>query len=467
MPPIEVQFLGAARQVTGSCHLLCFNQIQLLLDCGLQQGGAELTKTADVQFDFDPKTIDLLILSHAHIDHSGLLPLLVARGFAGHIYCSSGTALALPVLLKDSVSLYLRELEQHNKKRRRQGLPELQAQMNDDDVEAVLDQLKPLPYLSPKQIAPGVTLELRDAGHILGSAIVLLDFANGNNDKRLVFSGDLGNPATVLMTNPALVEHADLVLLEGTYGDRNHPNSEAALDELAAVLAQAAMDGGNVFIPAFALGRSQEVLYYLAKLHYQKRLVQQQIFLDSPMAIEILKLYQWCFDALDEADLKAIGYQPGMALQQLLPMLTLTASPEASMAINQFDSGAIVIAGSGMCNGGRILHHFKHNLWKPNNHVIFVGFQAAGSLGRMIVDGVKTLKIYGEEIAVKAKIHQLSGLSAHAGQADLLAWASQIQGAPQFYLVHGELPALEALQQKLQQLGIKAQIPSRLDRICF
>jgi len=467
MPPIEVQFLGAARQVTGSCHLLCFNQIQLLLDCGLQQGGAELTKTADVQFDFDPKTIDLLILSHAHIDHSGLLPLLVARGFAGHIYCSSGTALALPVLLKDSVSLYLRELEQHNKKRRRQGLPELQAQMNDDDVEAVLDQLKPLPYLSPKQIAPGVTLELRDAGHILGSAIVLLDFANGNNDKRLVFSGDLGNPATVLMTNPALVEHADLVLLEGTYGDRNHPNSEAALDELAAVLAQAAMDGGNVFIPAFALGRSQEVLYYLAKLHYQKRLVQQQIFLDSPMAIEILKLYQWCFDALDEADLKAIGYQPGMALQQLLPMLTLTASPEASMAINQIDSGAIVIAGSGMCNGGRILHHFKHNLWKPNNHVIFVGFQAAGSLGRMIVDGVKTLKIYGEEIAVKAKIHQLSGLSAHAGQADLLAWASQIQGSPQFYLVHGELPALEALQQKLQQLGIKAQIPSRLDRICF
>lgn len=467
MQPIDIQFLGAARQVTGSCHLLRFQNLQILLDCGLQQGGDELIKSEDFQFEFDPKAIDLLILSHTHIDHSGLLPVLLARGFSGPIYCSSGTALTLPVLLKDSVSLYLRELEQKNKKRRRQALPELAAQMSFADVDAVLDLLKPLPYLSPKQIAPGVTLELRDAGHILGSAIVLLDFSDGNNGKRLVFSGDLGNPATVLMANPALVESADLVLLEGTYGDRNHPNSEAALDELAAVLAQAAQDGGNVFIPAFALGRSQEVLYYLAKLHYQQRLVQQQIFLDSPMAIEILKLYQWCFDALDEADLKAIGYQPGMALQQLLPMLTLTASPEASMAINQIDSGAIVIAGSGMCNGGRILHHFKHNLWKPNSHVIFVGFQAAGSLGRMIVDGVKTLKIYGEEIAVKAKIHQLSGLSAHAGQADLLAWARQIQGSPQFYLVHGELPALEVLQQKLEQLGIKAQIPSRLDRICF
>lgn len=465
MQPVDIQFLGAARQVTGSCHLIKFNQLQILLDCGLQQG-SDQQATEDFQFAFDPATIDLLVLSHTHIDHCGLLPLLLARGFRGPVYCTSGTALALPVLLNDSVSLYLRELQQHNKKRRRQGLPEFTAQMNFADVEAVLDHLKPLPYLSQQHIAPGVRLELRDAGHILGSAIVILEFFEGSSCKTLVFSGDLGNPATVLMVNPAKVDHADLVLLEGTYGDHDHPNSETVLQELATVLEQADLDGGNVFIPAFALGRSQEVLYYLAKLHVQQRL-KQQIFLDSPMAIEILQLYQWCFDALDEADLKAIGYQPGMTLQQLLPMLTLTASPEASMAINNITKGAIVIAGSGMCNGGRILHHFKHNLWKPNSHIVFVGFQAAGSLGRMIVDGAKTLKIYGEEIVVKAQIHQISGLSAHAGQTDLLAWASHIQGSPKFYLVHGELPALEALQHQLAKVGIDAQIPALRDRIQF
>src|SRR5690606_31020045 len=283
--------------------------------------------------------------------------------------------------------------------------------------------------------------------------------------RKLVFSGDLGNPATVLMHDPTDIGQADIVLMESTYGNRNHQNIDNSLEELAQALAQANKDGGNVFIPAFALGRSQEILYYLALLHHHDRLKQRMVFLDSPMAISITNIYNDYLHSLDQKDLAAIGFKKGMQLQDLLPMLRLTEKVEDSMAINRVSGGAIIIAGSGMCNGGRIVHHFKQSLWKNSVRLIFVGFQAYGTLGRRLVDGERRVKLFGQEIVVKAKVHTIGGFSAHAGQSELLDWAQAIGGQPQFYLVHGELEAQQALQQELSELGIKAQIPAKGDVI--
>ncbi|WP_372625671.1 MBL fold metallo-hydrolase RNA specificity domain-containing protein [Arsukibacterium sp.] len=463
MSVANLTFLGAAGQVTGSCYLIEHNQQKILLDCGMTQGADQVREWHKFHFAFKPKEIDLVILSHAHIDHSGLLPLLVAKGFKGKIICTPGTAELLPVLLKDSVGLYLKDLEWQNKKAARAGKKQHDPVMTVANAERVSALLQPLAYRKRLVPLPGLELEFADAGHILGSAIVELWIKGNQAMRKLVFSGDLGNPATVLMYDPSEIDKADIVLLESTYGNRNHQPLEDTIEEFANALAQADKEGGNVFIPAFALGRSQEVLYYLALLHHQGRLKQRAIFLDSPMAISITKIYDDYLHALDQADLNKIGAK--RSLQQLLPMLKLTPKVEDSMAINRVTNGAIIIAGSGMCNGGRIVHHFKHNLWKNTNHLIFVGFQARGTLGRRLVDGEKRVKMFGQDIVVKAKVHTIGGFSAHAGQSELLDWAKAIGGQPQFYLVHGEPEAQLALQEKLKQLDINALIPAKGDTI--
>ncbi|MDX1678503.1 MBL fold metallo-hydrolase [Arsukibacterium sp.] len=463
MSVANLTFLGAAGQVTGSCYLIEHNKQQILLDCGMTQGADQVREWHKFRFAFKPKDIDLVILSHAHIDHSGLLPLLVARGFKGKIICTPGTAEILPVLLKDSVGLYLKDLEWQNKKAARAGKKQQDPVMTVADAERVSELVQPLAYRKRLVPLPGLELEFADAGHILGSAIVQLWLKGNQAMRKLVFSGDLGNPATVLMHDPTEIEQADIVLLESTYGNRNHQSLDNTVEEFANALEQAYQDGGNVFIPAFALGRSQEVLYYLALLHHQGRLKQRAIFLDSPMAISITSIYNEFLHALDQTDLDKIGAKRD--LKQLLPMLKLTPKVEDSMAINRVTHGAIIIAGSGMCNGGRIVHHFKHNLWKNTNHLIFVGFQARGTLGRRLVDGEKRVKMFGQDIVVKAKVHTIGGFSAHAGQSELLDWAQAIGGQPQFYLVHGEPEAQLELQQKLQQRGIDALIPAKGDSI--
>jgi metallo-beta-lactamase family protein len=460
-----LEFIGAAQQVTGSCYLIRHHNKQILLDCGMVQGADQIREWHKFRFAFKPKDIDLVILSHAHIDHSGLLPLLVARGFTGQIYCTPGTAELLPVLLKDSVHLYLKDLEWQNKKAARAGKKLQQPVLSIDDAENVLKLCETVVYKKRVVPMPGLELEFDDAGHILGSAIVQLWVKGNQAMRKLVFSGDLGNPATVLMYDPTDVGQADIVLMESTYGDRNHQNIDNSLEELANALEQADKDGGNVFIPAFALGRSQEVLYYLALLHHQGRLKQRAVFLDSPMAISITAVYNDYLHCLDQQDLAAIGYKIGMQLQDLLPMLRLVETVEESMAINRVTKGAIIIAGSGMCNGGRIVHHLKHNLWKSSNHLIFVGFQVRGTLGRRLIDGERRVKLFGQDIIVKAQVHTIGGFSAHGGQSDLLAWAQAIGGQPRFYLVHGEVEAQQVLQQKLAQLGIAAQIPEKGDVI--
>ena len=460
-----LQFIGAAQQVTGSCYLIRVNNQQILLDCGMVQGADQIREWHKFRFEFKPADIDLVILSHAHIDHSGLLPLLVARGFTGKIICTPGTAELLPVLLKDSVHLYLKDLEWQNKKAARSGKKIQQPVMAVQDAERVAQLCEPVGYKQRVVPLPGLELEFADAGHILGSAIVQLWLKGQQGMRKLVFSGDLGNPSTVLMYDPAEIGLADVVLMESTYGNRNHQNMDNSLEELAQALAQAYDDGGNVFIPAFALGRSQEILYYLALLKHQGRLKQRMVFLDSPMAISITGIYNDYLRCLDQKDLSAIGFKKGMQLEDLLPMLRFTETVEESMAINRVTQGAIIIAGSGMCNGGRIVHHLKHNLWKSNNHLIFVGFQAAGTLGRRLVDGERRVKLFGQDIVAKAKVHTIGGFSAHAGQAELLDWAQVIGGKPRFYLVHGEPEAQQTLQQELAKLGIQASIPVKGDII--
>lgn len=463
----SLHFLGAAKQVTGSCYLINLNQQQLLLDCGMVQGSDQVREWHKFRFPFKPKAIDAVILSHAHIDHSGLLPLLVAKGFNGKIYCTPGTAELLPVLLKDSVNLYLKDLEWQNRKAARAGKKVHDPVMLLQDVERVSELVQVLAYNKRAFPLNGVELEFADAGHILGSAIVQLWLKGKQAMKKLVFSGDLGNPATVLLPAPTVIEHADIVLMESTYGNRNHQPLDKTVEEFADALEQAYNDGGNVFIPAFALGRSQEILYYLALLHRQGRLKQRLVFLDSPMAISITRIYSEYLHRLDQADLDKIGYKRGMTLEQLLPMLKVSETVEDSTAINRITHGAIIIAGSGMCNGGRIVHHLKHNLWKNTNHLIFVGFQARGTLGRRLVDGEKRVKIFGQDTVVKAKLHTIGGFSAHAGQSELVQWATAIGGVPDFYLVHGEPEAQEVLQQVLAAAGITAQIPEPQQLIQF
>ncbi|MEE2001771.1 MBL fold metallo-hydrolase [Alkalimonas sp. MEB108] len=465
--PVNAQltFIGGAGQVTGSCYLLELNNKKLLLDCGMVQGSDQIREWHKFRFKFRPKDIDAVILSHAHIDHSGLLPLLVAKGFQGKIYCTKGTAELLPVLLKDSVHLYLKDLEWKNRRAARAGKKEIQPVMQLNDAERVVDLCEPQPYNKRLVPMPGLELEFNDAGHILGSAIVQLWLKGKQGMRHLVFSGDLGNPATVLMHDPTQIEHADVVLMESTYGDRNHQDVEHTVAEFAAALDAAYEAGGNVYIPAFALGRSQEILYYLGVLYHQGKLKQKVVFLDSPMAISITEIYDRFFHSMDPDDTRILKQQNVRDLASFLPILKLSETVEDSMAINRFKQGAIIIAGSGMCNGGRIVHHFKHNLWKNSNHLIFVGFQAQGTLGRRLVDGEQRIKLFGQDIVVKAKVHTIGGFSAHAGQSELLQWAKAIGGQPKFWLVHGESKAQQVLQQEMTALGLAVDIAAQGQQI--
>jgi len=460
-----LQFLGAAQQVTGSCHLIRINRNNILLDCGMVQGANQVREWHRFRFRFNPETINLVILSHAHIDHSGLLPLLVAKGFRGKILCTPGTRDLLPVLLNDSVLLYQKDLEWQNKRLKRQGKPTLPTVMTTKDVDQVMKQVERLPYGKQGFPIPGIEVVFRDAGHILGSAIVELWLKHGQSMRHLVFSGDLGNPATVLMHDPSPIEQADIVLMESTYGNRNHRPFDDTYEELASVLEQAHADGGNVFIPAFALGRTQELLYCLGQLYHEGRLKQHRVFLDSPMASSITDIYNDSLRRLDKKDTQAMTDRNAQTLQAFLPILRVTESVEESIAINRISGGAIVIAGSGMCNGGRISHHLKHNLWNGQNHLIFAGFQARGTLGRQLVDGATRVKLFGQTIAVKAQVHTLGGFSAHAGQTQLIEWALHIGGRPRFYLVHGEPEAQEVLRQALAEYDIEAEIPEPREKV--
>jgi metallo-beta-lactamase family protein len=441
-------FHGAAGEVTGSCHLLEVGGRRVLLDCGLIQGGRKDEARNRAPFPFDPAAIDAVVLSHAHIDHSGRLPLLVRDGFAGPIHTHSATADLCRIMLRDSAFLQQKDAQWENRKRERKGLKPVEPLYTVEDAEAAMDRFEPMEYGDVREVVPGVRVRLHDAGHILGSALVEVTVGRGRGARSLVFSGDLGRSGMPVLQDPEIIEKADLVVMEGTYGDRLHRGWDATRAELGEVLEEAVAREGNVLVPSFAVGRTQELLFLFAKHYKEWRLDRWRIFLDSPMAIEATEVYGRHVGLFDEASRPLwLRLQSGA----LLPNLHLNRSAEESMALNDIRTGALIIAGSGMCSGGRIMHHLKHNVWRPQCQVLITGFQARGTLGRALVDGAKRIRLWGETIRVKAKVHTIGGLSAHADQAGLTRWYEGFRNRPPLVLVHGEERSLGALSAHLRQ----------------
>jgi metallo-beta-lactamase family protein len=431
---VKLAFLGAAGEVTGSCYLVDTGKLKFLIDCGLFQGG-RAAQSRNRGFAFDPREIAFVLLSHAHIDHSGLLPRLVARGFAGAIYTTSATAELLGVMLPDSAHLQEREAE-------REGREPLYTVAQ---ARASLARVLPAEYGEDFRPHPSLHCVYRDAGHILGSSIVeaLLGGA------RLVFSGDLGQPGRPIVSDPERIAEADVLLVESTYGDRNHKNLAQTLDEFAFALNDTlASRRGNVVIPAFAVGRTQDILYYIGELRRQGRLPRMDVYVDSPMALAATRI------ALRRGERAELPAVEGVRFSE---------NVEDSMRINQVRSGAVILSASGMCDGGRIRYHLKYNLPRPECAVVFVGFQAAGTLGRRIVDGAKTVRIFGDPVPVRAKVFTIGGLSAHADRDALLDWLSGFRRAPRrTWVVHGEPLAAHSLRDDIERrFGWRAEVPER------
>lgn len=470
-----LNFLGAIQQVTGSCYLIeTYDKKKILLECGMEQGGdndhhEEHDNAKRSAFTFNPEHIDAVVISHAHIDHSGMLPRLVAEGFRGPIYATDATCELMELMLLDSAHIQEKDTEWENRWRARRGKRPIKPMYVSEDAARVLKLRRPIDYETHTEVVPGVTVAFHDAGHIIGSAIVELKFTEPNDSVRtLVFSGDLGSTCSPLMKAPSTLKHADVLLLESTYGDRDHRCNEDTLDELVAILEQAHKDGGNVMIPAFSVGRTQDILFHLGRFYQEGRLPQHTVYLDSPMAIRANDIYYRHREDFDEHNRSMLIKHNIHNVDDWLPILKITPSPEESMAINKVKSGAIIVAGSGMCNGGRIIHHFKHNLWRKDCHIIFTGFQARGTNGRAIVDGAKTVRVFKEDIMVGAQVHTLGGFSAHAGQSQLINWASQFENRPELYLIHGELDKMEILQSEFKKrLDWDVNIPELGDRIAL
>jgi metallo-beta-lactamase family protein len=444
---MRIEFFGAAGEVTGSCHLLHVGARRVLLDCGMVQGGRDERVRNAAKFAFDLRGLDAMVLSHAHIDHLGRLPLLSKRGYHGPIFTHAATADLARIMLEDAARLAMADAEHENRRRARRGLRGIEPPYDLDDVNRVLRQLVPLPYGEAREILPGITLVLRDAGHILGAAIVDVAGEADGRTRRLVFSADIGPRGAPVMHDPTPVTQADLVVMESTYGDRMHRSRDETVAELGEVLHRAHAEGGMVLIPAFAVGRSQEILYWMARHFDAWGLANWRIALDSPMAAKVVQVYARHAGLLDD-ETRAL-WRGGEPFH--LPNLETTVEASASQALNERRGGTIIIAGSGMCNGGRIVHHLRHHLWRDSTHVVIAGYQAHGTLGRELVDGRKTVRIFGEPVKVAARIHTIGGLSAHADQGGLLEWYGHFRNRPPVWLVHGEDPARQVLAEKLQR----------------
>jgi len=440
---MSVQFFGATGEVTGSMHLLRTDTHTVLLECGLIQGSHDDEARNREPFPFDISKIDAVVLSHAHIDHSGRIPLLVKRGYRGPVYVQEATKALCTIMLPDSGHLNERDAESENRRRGRNKQSPIQPLYTLDDAEQCLDQFEGIAYAEATTIVPGLSVTFHDAGHILGAAIVELHCTGDDGPLRLVFSGDLGYRDAPVMNQPTKIPQADAVILESTYGDRLHRPFADTLEELGEVFESARAAQGNILIPAFTVGRTQDLLYLMAENFERWNLDRWQVFLDSPMAIEATAAYS------QYRELYGVELFDPASGRPRLANLVVSRTPEDSMRINEIESGAIIIAGSGMCSGGRIQHHLKNNVWRPECHLVIVGFQAYGTLGRRLVEGAETVKLFGDEYRVRIQIHTIGGLSAHGDQQDLVTWYSAFQNRPPVYLVHGEPAAQQALAQRL------------------
>ncbi len=450
---MEILSAGAARTVTGSCHHLRFDDASVLLDCGLFQGGANLSARNREPFPFDPQELDAVCVSHGHLDHVGRLPLLIAQGYRGPIFATRSTRDIAEVILRDAAKLQEEDYRRTLRKATRAGREdEVQPPLyGDREVDRTLERFRPVEMEEPLEVAPKVRARFRPAGHVLGSATLELE----DGSVRVAFSGDLGNRESALQAPAEPARACDLVLIESTYAERNHRSRAATEAEFAEVLSSSLSRGGNVLIPTFALERSQAVLYEIRRLMERGALPDARVFLDSPMATRMTRFYENGENEFRD-EVKAVlaeGRDPFAP-----PTLEFTVDSEASKAINDITGGAIILAGSGMMTGGRILHHLKHNLWREDASVVVVGYQASGTLGRALVGGAKRVHIYGDEIRVKARIHTINGFSAHGDHDDLLHWLAG-SGDAEVFLVHGESDVMDAFSADLRERGRRVTIP--------
>lgn len=456
---MKLRFLGAARTVTGSCFYIECNNLKILVDCGLYQGedADEINRAA---FDYRPREIDYILVTHAHLDHSGMLPRVVKEGFQGKIITTPATRDLLEPMLYDSAHIQEGDAEWFNRKAMRSGKPPMVPLYSIEDVREVITLFDVKPYEKIFHLGNGIKYRFLDAGHILGSGTLELWYQDGEKEKKIVFSGDIGKKGNPIIRDPSTPVESDFIVMESTYGNRLHKPLKESIDELAEAVRATFKKGGSVFIPAFAIGRTQDLLYILNNLVRERELHNIHVYLDSPLAEEATKVYlahPECFDEEATKFFSSKGFNGSVKLH-------FVQSVEESMAINKIRSGIIVIAGSGMCEGGRIKHHLKHNLWRPECSVIFVGFQGRGTLGRKIVDGVKTVNVLGEEIAVNASVYTINGFSAHADQAELIAWLSCFKNSPEVFIVHGEEDvAISFGELAAEKFGITTHIPKKGD----
>jgi len=454
---MKIRFLGAARVVTGSCYHLITDGLQILVDCGMYQG-----KNADEvnrqPFQFDPGQIDVLLLTHAHLDHSGLLPKLVADGFKGDIVATAGTAELVEIMLLDSAHIQERDAEWMTKKSFRAGKDQIyQPLYTEEDAKGVMPFVKKVNYMETLQLKSGVRYRFIDAGHILGSGSLEIWLNNGDEEKKIVFSGDIGKNDNPIINDPQHIDNANYVVVESTYGNRLHRGIEESIEEMVQAIKNTFKKGGNVLIPAFSVGRTQDILYILNRLVKQDRLPKLNVYVDSPLADKATKIYMAHPEYFDAEALTAFKFRSNEGMN-----LHFTTSIEESQKINRIKSGAIIIAGSGMCDGGRIRHHFKHNIWRPECSIIFTGFQVKGTLGRHIIDGAKSARILGEEMVIRAKTYTIGGFSAHADQKELLEWLGTITNRPKTFVTHGEESVSLEFEKVIQEkLGLETYVPHK------
>ncbi len=452
---MKIKFCGATSGVTGSCHLLTTEKHMILLDCGQHQGGKEEEKLNYNPFPFDVEAVECVVLSHTHIDHCGRLPLLVKRGFKGDIYCTDATADLLKVMLIDSAYIHEKDAEWQSKKNARTGKRPEEPLYTVADAEAALKLVKPVLYDQLIELNESMRIVFNDAGHILGSAITEIWVDEGDTTSKIVFSGDLGEVTRPILRDPTKIKKADYVIMETTYGNRLHPENEASIDALISIVLKTIKRGGSVIIPSFAVGRTQEMIFQFNRFYehhpeYDPVLGKVNVYIDSPMATTATEVFKKNAAVFDEETKQYIlsGDNP-----LDFPNLKFTRNTQDSQMLNMDKTPKIIISASGMCEAGRIRHHLKHNLWDSRNSVVFVGYQAEGTLGRMLVEGAKEVKLFGETIMVGAEIYNLEGFSGHADQNGLLDWLGGFQVKPkQIFLVHGEEEAKVEFAKKVKEV---------------